>query len=75
MTKNDIRLAKKKILMCLTQDFDYGLNKRTGKPLKKRKLNQAIFNEKCGTQIYSRTDLSMVMEKVVLGLYFSLEKV
>jgi len=73
MNKSDIRLAKKKILKCLTEDFDYGLNKRTGKPLKRRKINQAIFDKQKGFAIWSQTDLEMVMDKVVLGLYLAMQ--
>ncbi len=73
MKKEDVRLAKKKILKCLTEDFEYGKNKKTGEPLKRKKQNQAIFNKEKGYAIWSQTDLEMVMDKVVLGLYFALE--
>lgn len=73
MNKEDVRLAKKKILKCLTEDFEYGKNKKTGEPLKRKKQNQAIFNKEKGYAIWSQTDLEMVMDKVVLGLYFALE--
>ncbi len=73
MNKKDVRLAKKKILKCLTEDFEYGKNKKTGESLKRKKQNQAIFNKEKGYAIWSQTDLEMVMDKVVLGLYFALE--
>lgn len=73
MTKPDLRLAKKKILKCLTEDFEYGRNKKTGEPLKRKRKNQAIFDAKKGYQIFNGTDLEMVMNAVVLGLYFALE--
>lgn len=62
MNKQDVRLAKEKILKCLTEDFKYG-----------RKKNQAIFDGKDGYAIFSETDLQMVMDKIVLGLYFALD--
>lgn len=73
MNKADIRLAKKKILKCLTEDFEYGRNKKTGEPMKRKKKNYAIFDKDQGFQIYHGTDLEMVMDKVILGLYFALE--
>lgn len=73
MNKADVRLAKKKILKCLTEDFEYGTNKKTGEPLKRKKTNQAIFDKDQGYQIYHGTDLEMVMDKIMLGLYFALE--
>lgn len=73
MNKSDVKLAKKKILKCLTEDIEYGINKKTGKPLKRRKINQALFDKNEGYAIWSNTDLEMVMDKVVLGLYFALE--
>jgi hypothetical protein len=65
-------LAKQKILKCLTEDFEYGRTK-SGKPLKRKYKNQAIFNAKGGWQCFHGTDLDMVMDAVVLGLYFPLE--
>lgn len=62
MNKSDVKLAKEKILKCLTEDFEYGENKN----------NQAIFNKAEGWQVFSETDLEMVMDKVILGLYFAL---
>lgn len=72
MTKRDLQTCKDKILRCLTEDFDYG-KRKDGTPLKRRHLNQAIFNKKEGWQCYNGTDLDMVMDKVVLGLYFALD--
>lgn len=72
MNKSDVRLAKKKILKCLTEDFEYGLNKRTGKPFKRKRKNQSIFDKKEGWQVFNGTDLQMVMDAVVLGLYFAM---
>lgn len=72
MNKQDVKLAKKKILKCLTEDVEYGINKRTGEPLKRRKKSLAIFDKKKGYQIYNGTDLEMVMDKVILGLYFAM---
>lgn len=61
MNKSDVRLAKKKILKCLTEDFEHGTQK-----------NHAIFDKKEGYAIFHGTDLEMIMEKVVLGLYLAL---
>lgn len=65
INKNDVRLAKKKILKCLTQDFP------TGKA-SDQKQNQAIFDKETGIQNFNGTDLEMVMEAVVKGLYFAM---
>ena len=62
MNKKDLRLCKKKILKCLTEDFAYD-----------NKTNQAIFDDKKGFACFSGTDLEMVMDKVVLGLYLALQ--
>jgi len=56
MTNKERNFIKKKILKCLTEDFDG---------------NQAIFNKKEGWQVFNGTDLEMVMEKVVKGLEFA----
>jgi hypothetical protein len=64
---------KKLILRCLTEDFDYGRSRKTGKPLKRRHRNQAIFDGEKGYQVFSGTDLDMVMERVALGLSFGME--
>ena len=73
MNKEDARLAKKKILKCLTEDFEYGVNKKTKQPLKRRKRNLAVYNKRTGEQVFCNTDLSMIMDKVVLGLYLAIE--
>ena len=72
MDKSDVRLAKKKILKCLTRDFTYG-RRKDGKPLKRPKLNTSIFDSERGYARFNGTDLEMVMDKVMLGLYFALE--
>lgn len=72
MNKADVRLCKAKILKCLTEEFTYGRTK-TGQPLKRPKRNQPIFNAEEGWQVFIGTDLEMVMDKVILGLYFALE--
>lgn len=71
MNKQDIKLAKKKILKCLTEDVEYGL-KKDGKPLKRWKVSQALYNKQDGHAIWNDIDLEMVMDKVVLGLYFAM---
>jgi hypothetical protein len=53
MTNKERNLIKKKILKCLTEDFNG---------------NQAIFNKEVGRQVFNGTDLDMVMDKVVKGL-------
>lgn len=58
MTNKQRNLIKKKILMCLTEDF---------------KGNQAIFSKK-GWQVFHGTDLNMVMDAVVKGLEFAKEE-
>ena len=72
MNKADVKLAKSKILKCLTENFEYG-KRKDGTPPKRKKKNQAIFDKIKGYAIYNGTDLEMVMDKVVLGLYFSLD--
>jgi hypothetical protein len=72
MNEEDVKLAKKKILKCLTEDFEYGTRK-DGKPLKHKRKNQAIFDKKEGWAHFTETDLDMVMERVVLGLYFAMD--
>ena len=61
MKQSEIKQAKSCILKCLTKDFEYN-----------DKQNQAIFDKKEGWACFNDTDLDMVMEKVVLGLYFCL---
>jgi len=58
MTNKQRNLIKKKILMCLTEDF---------------KNNQAIFSKE-GWQVFHGTDLTMVMDAVVKGLEFAKEE-
>ena len=55
MTNKQRNLIKKKILMCLTENF---------------KNNQAIFSKE-GWQVFHGTDLTMVMDAVVKGLEFA----
>lgn len=54
MNKKEMKLVKKEILKYLTEDF---------------KNNTAIFNKEKGYQIFNGTDLEMVMDKVVGGIY------
>ena len=54
MTKKEVQILKKEILKYLCDDF---------------KDNQAIFNREEGYQVFNGTDLDMVMDKVVSGLY------
>ncbi len=72
MNKEDVRLAKDRILKCLTEDFTYGKTK-AGIPLKRPHQNQGIFNSQRGYAVFNNTDLEMVMDKVVLGLYFAMD--
>ena len=72
MNKRDAKIAKAKILKCLTQDFTYGRTK-SGAPLKRPRRNVAIFDAKQGFANFTRTDLEMVMDAVVRGLYFAIE--
>ena len=58
MTNKQRNLIKKKILMCLTEDF---------------KNNQPIFSKE-GWQVFHGTDLDMVMDAVVKGLEFAKEE-
>lgn len=53
MTNKERKLIKKKILKCLTKNFEG---------------NQAIFDKKDKRQVFNDTDLDMVMDKVVKGL-------
>ena len=56
MTRDEERACKKKILKCLTEDFNG---------------NQAIFDKAGGNQIFIGTDLAMVMHAVTKGLRFA----
>lgn len=58
ITKKEIQIIKKEILKYLCEDF---------------KGNQAIFSKEYGWQVFNDTDLSMVMDKVVSGLYSGME--
>jgi len=53
MDNKERNIIKKKILKCLTEDFAN---------------NQALFDKKGGWQVFNGTDLTMVMDAVVLGL-------
>ena len=53
MTNKERNLIKKKIVKCLTEDF---------------KNNQALFDKEGGWQVFTNTDLYMVMDGVVKGL-------
>lgn len=53
MTNKERNLIKKKILKCLTEDFEG---------------NRAIFDKKGGWQVFNGTDLYRVMSAVVKGL-------
>ena len=59
MNNKELQIIKKEILHYLTDDF---------------KGNQAIFDRKEGYQIFNGTDLDMVMDKVVAGLYSAKNK-
>ena len=59
MTNKEIKVCKEQILKYLTEDFN---------------KNQAIFNKEKGYAIYNDTDLTMVMDKVVGGLYSAKRK-
>lgn len=72
MNKEDVKLAKKKILKCLTENFPYGKTK-AGKPRKRPLQNQAIFDKQDGHARFHGTDLEMIMDKVMLGLYFAMD--
>lgn len=63
---------KKSIHRCLTESFEFG-RRKDGTPLKRRRINQAIFDPKQGYAIWSQTDLEMVMERVVRGIWFVLD--
>jgi hypothetical protein len=56
MNNKQLQIIKKNILKYLTENF---------------KGNQAIFDKKEGWQVFNGTDLDMVMDKVVNGLYAS----
>jgi hypothetical protein len=72
VNKPDVQRCKASILRCLTEDFTYGTRK-DGTPLKRPKHNQALFR-RAGHQVFSDTDLTMVMDAVVLGLYLALDE-
>ena len=59
MDNKELQIIKKEILHYLVDDF---------------KDNQAIFDKKEGWQVFNDTDLDMVMEKVVGGLYAAKKK-
>lgn len=54
MKNKELQIIKKEILKYLTEDF---------------KNNQHIFDKEKGYAVYNGTDLKMVMDKVVNGLY------
>lgn len=60
MNNKELQIIKQEILHYLTDDF---------------RGNQAIFNKKEGWQVFNGTDLSMVMDKVVGGLYSAKKKI
>lgn len=68
MNKIDVRLAKKQILKCLTEDFSY-----TSETTRRKVHNNALFDAKEGYMIYNQMDLEMVMDAVVRGLYMALK--
>lgn len=70
--KKELQRIKKSILRCLTEDFTYG-RRKDGTPLKRPHKNQAIFNKEDGWSVFNNPTLDMVMDKVVLGLYFALD--
>ena len=72
MDKKDVRLAKAEILKCLTESFEYG-KRKDGQPLKRPKMNQAIFDAEAGYAVFNGTNLEMVMDAVVLGLYLAMD--
>lgn len=59
MDNKQLQIIKKEILHYLTDDFEN---------------NQAIFDKKEGWQVFNGTDLDMVMDKVVDGLYSAKRK-
>lgn len=60
ITNKEIQTIKKEILHYLTDDF---------------RGNQAIFNKQKGWQVFNETDLEMVMDKVISGLYSAKKKI
>ena len=60
ITNKELQIIKQEILHYLTDDF---------------RGNQAIFNKREGWQVINVTDLSMVMDKVVSGLYSAKKKI
>ena len=58
MDNKELQIIKREILHYLADDFED---------------NQAIFDRKEGWQVYHGTDLDMVMDKVVAGLYSAKE--
>jgi len=65
-----IRAIKRSILKCLTEDFQYGTTK-SGLPLKRKKENLALFRTPEGFAVWQNTNLTMVMDAVVLGIYLA----
>lgn len=72
MNRNDFKQAKKNILKCLTEDFEYG-TKKDGTPLKHKKTNYAIFDKEDGRRVYYDMSLEDIMDAVVLGLMFTVD--
>ena len=64
MTNKERKIIKNKILYALTTDF-----KRY-----RRRSNQALFNKKEGYAVFTDTDLTMVMDAVVIGLELAKEE-
>ena len=73
MNKKSAQRIKKSILKCLSEEFTYGKTKK-GTPLKRPRINQALFDKKEGFPNYNGIDLEMIMDKVVLGIWFCLEE-
>lgn len=61
MNKADVKLAKEKILKCLTEDVKHG-----------KKKSLAICDAQHGYAIFNDIDLKMIMDKVMLGLYLAM---
>lgn len=70
MNREDVLVAKAAILRCLTEDFTYGTTAK-GTPLKRPKHNQALFRLPKGYAVFNGTDLTMIMDAVMLGLMFA----
>ncbi|HEC66113.1 MAG TPA: hypothetical protein ENI23_12540 [bacterium] len=73
MTNEDSKRCRAKIRKCLTEDFWYG-KRKDGKPLKKQKRNESLFDKTFGYAAYCAIGFEEIMNAVDLGLQLASER-